>query len=1032
MSGPGPAGWSLGASPVPHPNSAERKRGPLDDFQRAGLGPWLVRGKSRDHGPFSLRQLRALVQAGKLTERHQLSTDGASWVPARRVPGLWSGETGKPLGAAAVSARGEPDWERDIIVRVSISRLSFKRDGVDDILFVAPEGVCFAQKHRTTALPVLHTCGLHEISLADSRFRRTVRRIRWEEIESAEFSWPCEAGATSNASDRVGRDLCINVRGAPPIRMFVPYGGASRVVDALRHRLGDRLREGCEPFGEPHLARSVRLLDVFIGFLAGPLVLFAIIVWLLLGWAMGYFRAVDSDSGRRARARFLLRIVLPPVIVAVMALPVFLSSILLDAGSRDQFIWVFAGWWALAFLVPAVVVANSRGAILAFPRKRIESAPARTVTPHWFERLCARWPRAWATRPVGFVLKCFAVLIAIATFTVIDSGVVAPLESFSVRFVGLTLALALAFMGYRCSIGSALRLRASDKRPPIVFLRSFREDGHGSFSMNDWRGRLLGITSLDDDWALLGPLSNANPVRIARLLMGRGGDTAEEQLAAYVRNHGPFIAIGRPDEGLPMAGAARDYVDDASWKQRVLEWIREARLVIIQPGLTEGVRWEIEQALDAVSPDKVIFALTSFDGAPEAYESFVLWLRQSRGIDCPLYRGGAAFLSIDTSRAVLEPLRNCTPMAWPIRGCSADFSAMLSNRLGSPGAGNRLGGWDSEGSIANVKVLLAGLGWFLLTVAMVVVIGRASTSAVTAVRSRWYGDALCFGNTSRTLVHAGCTWDGSDFFRESLEPRFAFEIPGVVRLGGTIVTPDADRPAEDQVREKSQAIAALLGWRGREFDAADGLAASGVRWSQQVYRLRAPDGEQLEGVIRSGVTPHGLAIHWAVYPVDSPCNRPDRLQQIVESVRVTGPPEAGADYWLEPGARWAQRDPAAGVAKAYAGPGACELSLLIQPRGGHLDGEALETIATSLLNDVNESVGTRFEEVVPREHSDLEGSAPRRELSVLATASAEPPARLAIRLVSVRGWVYMLIFFDPTGKAADTDIAEALASLSVR
>jgi hypothetical protein len=34
--------------------------------------------------------------------------------------------------------------------------------------------------------------------------------------------------------------------------------------------------------------------------------------------------------------------------------------------------------------------------------------------------------------------------------------------------------------------------------------------------------------------------------------------------------------------------------------------------------------------------------------------------------------------------------------------------------------------------------------------------------------------------------------------------------------------------------------------------------------------------------------------------------------------------------------------------------------------------------------------------------------------------------------VSVRGWVYMLIFFDPTGKAADADIVEALGSLSVR
>ena len=701
----------------------ERMRGTMNDFQREGLGPWHLRGKSRNYGPFSLRQLRVLLRTGKLTERHQVSTDGTSWSPARLVPGLWGDQP---------ATRGKPDWDRDVIVRVAMGRLNLTREGIDDILFVAPEGICFAQKRRNTALPVVRSAGLHDISVADSRFRRSVRRIRWEDIESAEVSWPCEAGAWKS-SRRTGRDMCINVRGAPPIRMFVPHEGTARVVNAMRHRLGDRVSEGCEPFREPRIATPVRLLDVTVAFLFGPIVLFGILSLLLVGWILGYFRAVDSESGWRAQARFFRRIVLPPVILTGLMLPVFFFPSMLGASSSNL-LWVYAGWWALAFVVPAVVVANSSGAILAFPRTRIKAAPARTTKLHWFERLCALWPRPWANRSVGVVLKLLAVLTAIATITVVR--VLPPFVIQIAYFFGFTLALSLAFMGYRCSIGSALNLRASDKRPPIVFLRSFKDDGHGSFSVNDWRSALLGLTALDSGLAFLGPLANANPTRILRLLIGRGGDSAEEQLAVYVQNHGPFIAIGRPDEGLPTAGAARDYVDDDSWKQRVREWIREARLVIIQPGQTEGVRWEIEQVLDAISPQKVVFSLTSFDGGPEAYESFALWLRETRDIECPLYRGGAAFLSLDASRGVLEPLRTCPPMSWPIRGCSADFPAMLSHRLGSSAPAKQMIGWKMEGIIANLQVLIAALGWWLLTTLVVLLIGLAGLEAASAMTAR--------------------------------------------------------------------------------------------------------------------------------------------------------------------------------------------------------------------------------------------------------------------------------------------------------
>lgn len=130
------------------------------------------------------------------------------------------------------------------------------------------------------------------------------------------------------------------------------------------------------------------------------------------------------------------------------------------------------------------------------------------------------------------------------------------------------------------SVSEAL---AADARPPILLLRSFRDDG-----------REVGL--LDDD---------ALPA------------TLEDALVDRLSRRGPVISVGRPNESLPPLGASREYVT-GDWQQRVRQLISEAAIVVAILDRTPGLLWEIEQIftldrqdrLIIVAPDEGLFELS--------------------------------------------------------------------------------------------------------------------------------------------------------------------------------------------------------------------------------------------------------------------------------------------------------------------------------------------------------------------------------------------------------------------------------------
>ncbi len=159
-------------------------------------------------------------------------------------------------------------------------------------------------------------------------------------------------------------------------------------------------------------------------------------------------------------------------------------------------------------------------------------------------------------------------------------------------FVIHVLLAALTFLLVKASIRikdySKWLVRASyekivitDKRDPILFLRSFRDDQvtlpASPFNLKYW-------------------LAEPNKWRLDHELVERFTEIA------------PVVAIGRPgDEDKMPFGAARLYVEDDMWKQTVYEIADRAMAIVLVADETKGVEWEIKTMLEEPYREKTLF-----------------------------------------------------------------------------------------------------------------------------------------------------------------------------------------------------------------------------------------------------------------------------------------------------------------------------------------------------------------------------------------------------------------------------------------
>ncbi|MEZ5293856.1 MAG: TM2 domain-containing protein [Vicinamibacterales bacterium] len=157
---------------------------------------------------------------------------------------------------------------------------------------------------------------------------------------------------------------------------------------------------------------------------------------------------------------------------------------------------------------------------------------------------------------------------------------------------------------------SAAQALAADARAPVVYLRSFQDDGEMV---------VRGATPL--------------PAWMNAIVSAGSAMSIEQELAAILRRLGPVVAIGRPGEPVPDLGAARFYVPHDRWQAAVLDLLDRAALVVVRIGTSEGVRWEIDQVLERVAREKVLFVLL---GSGRDVAAAIGALERRLGVDLPL------------------------------------------------------------------------------------------------------------------------------------------------------------------------------------------------------------------------------------------------------------------------------------------------------------------------------------------------------------------------------------------------------------
>lgn len=215
-------------------------------------------------------------------------------------------------------------------------------------------------------------------------------------------------------------------------------------------------------------------------------------------------------------------------------------------------------------------------------------------------------PRPWRTQASrrAWLLK---LLVANLVLPMLVYGLLVNAEGVSAEFedsawgTGFSVLIMLFAVGalwlYRRSLQhearSAAQAMAEDPRPPVLYLRSFQDDG-----------RML--------------VTDQGGAAAEKLLGALTPTSAEEELAGTLERVGPVVAIGKPGEPLPELGAARLYVGHDVWQAEVNALMRQAALVVVRVGTSPGVLWEINQALEHLPRERLV--LVMLGNAPLAPE----------------------------------------------------------------------------------------------------------------------------------------------------------------------------------------------------------------------------------------------------------------------------------------------------------------------------------------------------------------------------------------------------------------------------
>lgn len=164
-----------------------------------------------------------------------------------------------------------------------------------------------------------------------------------------------------------------------------------------------------------------------------------------------------------------------------------------------------------------------------------------------------------------------------------------------------------------------------DARPPVVYLRSF-----------------------------------ADETKILRRYR-RHWPTEEELLAKVFSEFGPFLAIGKPSDGLPIVGAARMYVSETCWRPTVRDLVDGATFVALRLGDSPGVLEELDLVMRRLPPRRVLL-LSALRREAHATASVILETRF--GVRLPQFSSLPSVVTFEDDWAA----RRTVVRHWLLRG----------------------------------------------------------------------------------------------------------------------------------------------------------------------------------------------------------------------------------------------------------------------------------------------------------------------------------------------------------------------------
>lgn len=596
---------------------------------------WWARTGRGVVGPLSVAQLRGLARSGEVSPETPVSRDKLAWLPAARLKGLFKGnQVARPVPAPSTGAAS--------------GLKTFGEEGRPTRHAEPSSDGMRKVKPDATLSPIWPMVRVQKASLTGRQrvtrlrpdglsFRKTSQNLT-EAVLTADDGWEHIPVGDIRVLrvEQVGyvssESLWLRFRleSAVGVRKFrVPVRDSPNLLRGLKHVLGDRIND--EPTRRMAVSEKALVVLATIG-----------VVALAIGGLSAMFVSGDMI--------------------------------------------------ALAFLGLAFVISAGLGYVaLKVDRRRSEFRVAPTPTRRQRRRAGRRPFRSPA---LGWGLKVGGVFYMIyMMFSGIPERILAgsPGSAGSVWLIYLPGLIALV-AGYRLCLRTFDPVRHPDPRPPVLFLRSFDDDGKMTFQPRGWLAGLHGIFRFSDLLAISGFVMVLHPAKLLKLFLNRETYTAEELLGAAFRRCGPFVAIGRPGEMLATAGADRMYVRDDSWQKTVLDYLKESQSVVLQPAQSEGVRWEIEHVLKLVPRHRVLLSLLNFKDRPNLFEDFREWLAREYGVvlrmDLP-FRKEPMLAYFDTDGTLhYQPVCYRSPLLWTFVGNAVDnsrtFDAFIRGLRGGP------------------------------------------------------------------------------------------------------------------------------------------------------------------------------------------------------------------------------------------------------------------------------------------------------------------------------------------------------------